>query len=148
MTKITRTNILIPVEWSCTRNDHLHCGSYNNYFLKVKTTVNFFKGSNAKVKRLCTKERSYIYQKNIHVKYQSTSTHCLKFITCNKVQVSDRFTEWQKDGMKVWQAALNIDSCSILTKKNKLILQKFFRKYDKKKHFYLGKCMSKNIRKR
>ena len=52
-----------------------------------------------------------------------------------EVKVSDRFTEWQKDGMKELQTAVYIDSCSLL-KKNKLILQTFSRNNDENNTYY------------
>ena len=48
------------------------------------------------------------------MKYQTSITQCLK--VSSKVKVSDRFTEWQKDGTTEWQTAVNIDSSSILKK--------------------------------
>ena len=54
--------------------------------------------------------------RNINVKYQSSSTHCLKVI--NYLKVSDRFTQQQNDRMKKWQTAVNINSYSIFKKKH------------------------------
>ena len=68
-----------------------------SFFKEVMTNVNFFlvnPWSNVKVKSLRT------YKKissscDIHVKYQSSSTHCSKVIS--KVKVSEMRTELQND---------------------------------------------------
>ena len=41
--QITRTNILIPVERSCHKNDHVQYGSSSILFILIMTNVNFFK---------------------------------------------------------------------------------------------------------
>ena len=74
--------------------------------------------------------------RNIHVKYQTSSTQCIK--VSNKVKASDRFTECQKDGRQK-------DSCKYrdmfyTKKKPKLVLFKFFWKYDKNNTFIFAKC--------
>ena len=98
----------------------------------------FLNYSIVKVKRLCTNRKIYMY----HKKYQSSSTHCSKVISkvyVNTVLQNNRLTEKRNDRMT--------DICNyrfqFCTKKNKLIIQKFLRKYDKVNTF-----MSKNIRKR
>ena len=64
------------------------------------------------------------------MKYQSSS-QCLK--VSSKVKFTDRFTEWQKDGMTEWQTTVNIDSC----RKPQAYPLKVFRKYDKNNTFIL-----------
>ena len=59
----------------------MYCGNFIFYFLEVMTM---------QCHLTCI-------TRNIHVKYQSSSTKYLK--VSSKVKVSDRFTECQKDGM-------------------------------------------------
>ena len=68
--------------------------------LEVMINVIFFLiiGQLSRSKGYAPTGRSCIYiTRNIHVKYQSSSTQYLK--VSSKVKVSDRFTECQKDGM-------------------------------------------------
>ena len=61
-----------------------------------------------------------------------------------RLKLSDRFTEWQKDGMTEWQTAVNIDSYSIL-KKTPSLSSKSLSESMIKLHFYHGKYPLKAV---
>ena len=73
------------------------------------------------------------------MKYQSSSSQCLK--VSSKVKFTDRFTEWQKDGMTEWQTTVNIDSC----RKPQAYPLKVFPKVWLKQHFYLFKYVTLKV---
>ena len=53
-------------------------------------------------------KKSCMYSKEYWYSYQTSSTHYFKVIS--NFKVSDRFTEWQKDGMTELQTDENRDS--------------------------------------